>query len=209
MFGERNCYFNTTGISLCGYFGFRINLNPIGKIEFYCVEELSLTKDKRALHLEEVTVSQDHDPWSLVLCPAVPRASFQVACLLQDLEYTDTITKTWTLMTWFSLFGWELRNHHSLPPLSFCDGTFGWWSVSHSVALGSAQSFVKLITPDELSNARTLSVCGLSEVSFTLQKISSIKRCYCVLPRNLAILRNILLSTREEMEFNPKNQHCT
>lgn len=70
VFGERNCYFNTTGISLCGYFGFRINLNPIGKIEFYCVEELSLTKDKRALHLEEVTVSQDHDPWSLVLCPA-------------------------------------------------------------------------------------------------------------------------------------------
>lgn len=136
--------------------------------------------------------------------PCVPRASFQVACLLQDLEYTDTITKTWTLMTWFSLFGWELRNHHSLPPLSFCDGTFGWWSVSHSVALGSARSFVKLITPDELSNARTLSVCGLSEVSFTLQKISSIKRCYCVLPRNLAILRNILLSTREEMEFNPK-----
>lgn len=100
--------------------------------------------------------------------PCVPRASFQVACLLQDLEYTDTITKTWTLMTWFSLFGWELRNHHSLPPLSFCDGTFGWWSVSHSVALGSARSFVKLITPDELSNARTLSVCGLSEVSFTL-----------------------------------------
>lgn len=136
--------------------------------------------------------------------PCVPRASFQVACLLQDLEYTDTITKTWTLMTWFSLFGWELRNHHSLPPLSFCDGTFGWWSVSHSVALGSARSFVKLITPDELSNARTLSVCGLSEVSFTLQKISSIKRCYCVLPRNLAILRNILLSTREEMEFNPQ-----
>lgn len=57
MWGECNCYFNIIGISLCGYFGFRINLNFIGKIEFYCVEELSLMKDKWVFYFEEVMVS--------------------------------------------------------------------------------------------------------------------------------------------------------